>query len=515
MVRAIAAQSTLQLSADNASAVASICQQLEGLPLALELAAARTTMFTLNELAHRLTTSLPLLTNGRRDAPARHRTMHDAIAWSHDLLSSYEQESFRRLAVFVGGFTLDAADAVLQSTDGQTPDTVTSVAGLVDQSLLRHEIGPGDVSRFVMLETLREFGLAQLGKMNEESLIRDAHAAYFAALDDRLDPNRFDPGERFDVRLLRIEADHPNCQAALAHLVATNNSIGVLRLSGSLAAFWHHRGYLREGRRWLEWALDRSSEAAPRLRGRGLSGLGVLMWTQGDAERAKAPLEAACAIAKSIDDQALLIVVLHMFGLIALAQEEWDEAQHYMTEVVRLHRAMGTNGNEAMALNALCSISRLRGDYESSALQGEEALTCFRQIGHASGAAMALCNKASLAVERGDLSDAFVDYLEALQLWASIGERWAIALALGGLADLALRLGQPERAALLVGAIEARANDSGANPWPNARRRCDQTAADARTVLGESCFEAWRATGLTMPLESAISEAVGLSILGG
>ncbi len=512
VIRALAVDSTLEFTESNARAVASICHRLDGLPLAIELAAARSSMFTQAEIAGLLNARLPLLTAGRRDAPFRHGTMRDAIAWSYDLLSLQEQACFRRLAVFVGGFTLEAADAVFATADGRSWDTVTNVAALVDQSLLRHEVGPGGVSRYVMLETLREFGLEQLAETNELEVIRSAHAAYFASLDDELDPNRVDTGERFDDRLLRIEADHPNCLAAMSYLAASEDGTEVLRLAGSLAVFWHHRGHLNEGRRWLEWALDRSANAAPVWRGRGLAGLGLIIWTQGDAEGARPPTEAACAIAKDTCDTDLLALAVHMLGLIAFAQEDWDQAEHRMREAMNLHRARGVISNEAMALNVLSLIARERGDKKNCDMHAEAALVLFRASGNASGTAMALCNRASVANACGDLLRAVADFQEALRLWAGIGERRTIAQALGGLAGLALRLGQPERAALLVGAVEARALEIGADPMARDHRRSAQTAAAARIELGESRSAELHAIGLSMPLASAIEEALNLVV---
>jgi predicted ATPase/DNA-binding XRE family transcriptional regulator len=510
--RARAVDPAFALTDENAGAVAAVCHRLDGLPLAIELAAARSTLFTPAAMLPRLAQRLPLLTGGRRDAPARHRTMRDAIAWSHDLLRDEEQTLFRRLAVFAGGFTLEAAEAMAAAAGDRAVDAFAAVAALVDHSLLRVEPGSSAEPRYLMLETIREFGLERLAESGKGERTRDAHAAYFAALDGRLEPNRLAPQERFDDRLLRIEADHPNCRAALAHLAATGDAAGVLRLAGALAVFWHHRGHLREGRRWLEWALERTADAAPLWRGRALAGLSLILWSQGDPERAALSAEAARAIADAIDDKELLALAVHMLGLVEVVRGHWDQAERLMTEALGVQREIGTPGYGAMALTTLSEIAHRRGDVETSVRRAEEALALFRAVDHASGAAMALCTLAGPAAARGDDWGALSAYQEALRLWAGIGERWAIAWAFSGLAALAAARGQPERAATLVGAVDARLDESGADLWLSDRRLYERAAATARAALGEERFAALRETGRALPFAAAVAAGAAVAI---
>jgi predicted ATPase/DNA-binding CsgD family transcriptional regulator len=494
----------------NAAAVAAICHRLDGLPLAIELAAARSRLFTPAVLLPRLAHRLPLLTSGRRDAPARHRTMRDAIAWSYELLSTDQQALFRWLSGFVGGFTLEAAQCVCRSSEIDA--VLDDLAALADHSLVRREREPTGEPRYAMLETVREFGLERLAAADERGAMQAAHAAYFGAFDDRLDPNLFAPGERLDDRLREIEADHPNFLAALAWMAETEDGAGVLRLAGSLAVFWHHRGYLREGRRWLEWALDRTAAEPTLWRGRSLAGLSLVTLPQGDLDRAGPAAEAAVAIAERIGDADLTALAVHMLGLVELARRRWDRAERLMTEALRLQRAIGAPGHGAMALQALSSIAYRRGDAQTSATRAEEALAIFRASGHASGAALALANLARLAAERGDDRGALAAYQEGLRLWASIGERWAIVRALSGLAALGAVHGQPEQAATLAGAIDGRLEEGGiALSWGD-RPDYDRAVAMARASLGEPGFAERHAAGRTLPIRAAVAIAAGITV---
>jgi predicted ATPase len=272
VIRAQAAHPGFTLTDENTSAVVEICRRLDGLPLAIELAAARIPVLPPSILLARLEPRLSLLTGGPRDAPLRLRTMRDAIAWSYDLLSPDEQALFRRLAVFMGVCTLEAAAAVA----GHGADVLEGVSSLVGSSLLRQEDGPRGVPRYLMLETLREFGLEQLKATGEDAEIRQRHAAFFLAWSEQGYPNHFGPFTGIDRRFQQIEDEQPNLRAALAFLAAVGDAEGVLRLAGQLAVFWQLRGQLREGRQWLEWGLSRTAEAQTDARCRALVGFGLI-----------------------------------------------------------------------------------------------------------------------------------------------------------------------------------------------------------------------------------------------
>ncbi len=270
---------TFAVTDENAAAIAEVCRRLDGLPLAIELAAARTKVLPPAALLARLERRLPLLFGGNRDAPARQRTLRDAIAWSHDLLRPDEEVLFRRLAVFVGGFTLAAVESITAADGDEDLDSVEGLARLVDHSLVRRETGSrqgGDAAtpRYAMLETVREFALERLESSGEAAAIRDRHAAWYVAMAEAADLNLLMPGQ--ESWLARLEAETPNLRAAEEWLHATGATGAALRLAGSLRWFWLVRGGVREGTARLERALREARDGDPAARARALTGLGFL-----------------------------------------------------------------------------------------------------------------------------------------------------------------------------------------------------------------------------------------------
>lgn len=506
--RAQAIDPTFALTGANAADVAAICHRLDGLPLAIELAAARSTLFPPAALLPRLAHRLPLLTVGRRDAPARHRTMRDAIAWSYDLLSPNEQAVFRRLSIFVGGMTLEAAEAMTASLDVGLDD----LAALVDHSLLRREQQSGGEPRYAMLETVREFGLDQLTVMGERALAHAAHAAYCVGLDERLEPNHLKPGERFDDRLRAIEADHPNFLEALTWMAGTGDALGVLRLAGALAIFWHHRAFLQEGRRWLEWALLHAPDAVSLWSCRAYAGLSLVLFLQGDFARTATLAESALDIARQIGDPEQTALAVHMLGLADRGRGQWDRAEHLMEEA-RVHwRTLRFPTNEAYARVNLSSIAYRQGDAGTSARHAEEALALFRATGHSSGTAVALNILARLAADRRDHWQALSAYQQSLGLLASMNERWYIVQAFIGLALLAATHDRPDQTAMLIGAIDTCLDERGFSIFPDDRSTYEQAIATARNALGEERFADLRACGRTLPMREAIDLAAAVKL---
>ncbi len=297
--QARAVQPDFALTAENGPAVAEICRRLDGLPLAIELAAARVKVFTPEALLARLDRRLELLTGGPRDAPPRLRALRDTIAWSHDLLSPDEQMLFRRLAVFVGGFTLEAAAAVAGEGEAVPSLTILDlVASLVDKSLLRLEARAGHEPRFGMLETVREFALGRLAASGEEAAVRQRHATYFMTFAERANyVDDFEPDTkrgRFDP----WETEYPNLLAALEWFAAEGDGVTELRLAGALGHFWFSSGRLREGMARLEAALGRGGAAPPAIRAQALSELGYLCGEAGKVERALAYSTASVPLAR-------------------------------------------------------------------------------------------------------------------------------------------------------------------------------------------------------------------------
>ncbi len=310
--RAQAVRPEFALTPENASAVADICRGLDGLPLAIELAAARIKVLPPAALLARLEKRLPLLTGGGRDLPARQQTMRDAIAWSHDLLTPEEQALFRWLAVFVGGFTLEGAEAVVFAGDALDLDVFEGVASLVDKSLLRQEVGPDEEPRFAMLETIREFGLERLAARGEEAAIQNAHAAYFLALVEQAESALLGPEQM--AWLTWLDAAHDNLRAALDWCLASDAEAG-LRLAGALSLFWQVRGYLLEGRRWLEALLAQAPQRAA-LRAKALHAAGQLARHQADIASGISLCEESLAIYRELGDKRGGAYVLRTLGLL-------------------------------------------------------------------------------------------------------------------------------------------------------------------------------------------------------
>ncbi len=517
VAQARAVREDFVLTEEDEPMVAAICRRLDGLPLAIELAAARIKVAPPAVLLARLEQRLPMLTGGGRDLPDRQQTMRNAIAWSYDLLEAPEQEMFRRLSVFVDGFSLPAADAALTASTRRVIDVLASLLALADASLLRVVDGPGGQPRYLMLETVREYGQELLESNGETMAARDAHAAFFMGLDDWLDPNNLGDDGRFDDRLREIDAEHPNAIAALTYLADTGDATGVLWLAGSLAVIWHHRGYLPEGRRWLEWALANTPEESTLARGRALGGLSLIVWTQGDHESAVAPAMAALAIADAVGDKGLQALSLHMLGLIENIRRNWHAAKTSMEEALRLWRELELPSNEAMALIVLSEAEVGLGNPTLSGRRAEEALAIFRTLGHASGTAFALVRLAHIADDQGDERHAVLAYQEALQHWAGIRERWAIVKSLAGLAAIAAGYGQNETAATLIGVIDARLDEGEAAIFPVDRGYYDRAIDAASAALGDERFVELRGVGrlLTMPEATAMAAAISIPAMAG
>jgi excisionase family DNA binding protein len=519
VARARAAQPGFALTEENASSVAAICRHLDGLPLAIELAATRISVLTPQTLRDRLERRLMLLTGGPRDAPPRLRTMRDAIAWSHDLLIPEEQALFRRLAVFVGGWTFEAAEVVGRLGNGSATDVFALLSSLVDHSLVqRLEGADGGLNsgtpRFGMLETVREFALERLVETGEQPRAQAAHAVYFTAFAEGLYPYRIGPGDSIDDRLGRLEAEHPNLRAALGTMTGTDVE-GVLQLAGALVVFWYLRGHLREGQQWLEWALAHTVEPSTGLRSRTLTGLGFMVWSQGQHEQAAVLAHTGLTIAEQIGDNDLAARALHVLGLVAEFQCQWDQAGPHMERALGLWRGLDLAPEVAMVLMGLSIVAYGLGDATLSALRAEESVALTRALGHTFGTAIALNGLGRLARDRGDNHDAAATFQEALQLWASIGDRETIVQPLAGLAELASVYGQPETAATLAGAVDALTQEAG----DFILERCIRFAGDNRdraveraaASLGEARCAELRAAGRALPLEEAVHLAAGVT----
>ncbi|CAA9527430.1 MAG: hypothetical protein AVDCRST_MAG73-519 [uncultured Thermomicrobiales bacterium] len=505
--RAAAVKPGFALTEDNLPAVAAICSRLDGLPLAIELAAARVKLLTPEALLARLDGRLPLLTSGPRDLPDRQRTLRGAIAWSHDLLSAKEQVLFRRLAVFAGGWTPEAAEGAA-NPDGAL-DIWAELAGLVDHSLVRQEEGSGG-ARFRMLETIREFALERLELSGEAASFRDAHAAHYLALtqEARNETSGPEQGRWLD----RLEAELGNLRAALAWATERADALTALGLANSLEKLWDARGLLREGRHWLERASALPMDGVrPETRAQALSNAGSVAQALGDLEGARVLQERALTILRELDSEGGgrgTAHVLNRLGIVALLRGDHGRADALQEEALARFRELGDASDVATVLNNLGVTADDRGDFARARRLFEDALALQRDVGDTQAVAISLGNLGEVARDEGDLAGAAIYYREALALWAELKDRWNAATALDGAAGLAVLQGKPEGAARLAAAAEAMREAVGAPLPANERADHERCVAEARSALGAEAFAAAWEAGRALPLEAAVAEAL-------
>nr|MBA3416396.1 AAA family ATPase [Chloroflexia bacterium] len=414
--RAHAARSDFALTEANTAAVAEICRRLDGLPLAIELAAARVSVLPPPALLARLRRRLPLLTGGARDVPQRLRTMRDAIGWSYDLLTEDEQERFRRLAGFAGGFTLEAAEAVAEGGDeppaGARIDVLEGIGSLVDKSLLRWENGPDGEPRYLLLETVREFGQERLAASDAAEIVRCRHAMWCLTLAEQARPALLGPEQRRWSE--RLEAEHANLRARLAWLIETGAAAPALRLAEALWVFWFLRGHLREGEEWLERALAVEGDAPPADRVGALWGAGMLAWAQGNFPRAEELGERARASATAHGLEFGLATALYVLFLAIDMQGRRDEAIALGQACEVRMRAAGVRPWLAYVLADVGARLIEAGDRPRGEAWTAEGLALHRELGNKQGLGNKLSDLGVVRHEAGDVPGAARHYVESL-----------------------------------------------------------------------------------------------------
>ena len=507
--RAQAVAPSFALTNANAAAVAEICRRLDGLPLAIELAAARAKVLSPQALLARLANRLSLLTAGAQDQPERLRTMRATIAWSHDLLVPEEQVLFRRLAVFVGGFDLEAAEAVVGDTGAPHLDLLEGVASLVDKSLLRRAEPPGDEPRFAMLETVREYALERLTASGEDNAVRGAHAAW--CLDLAGQANLHLRSAEASAWLARLDVERDNVRVALAWALEQGEAETGLRLAGDFFWLWLRR-LPAEGRVWLERVLAAPAEIAPAARARALHALSTLaFWGEGEVRRAEPLLEESLTIFERLGDRLGTVEALFQLGHMAWARGDLERAEVLAEEGEPMALEIGAEDTAAAIRVNRGLVARDRGDVEQAQRLLEEALATFQRLGFRWSAGWALLHLANLTRHRGSPAEALARYAEGATLWLADGDAWATVVALRGGARAAAEAGRFDGAARLFGATEAQGEAIGL-PIPSAERADhEQAVTQVRAALGNECFAgAWTA-GRTLSIEQAVDEATGIA----
>lgn len=527
--RAQAKQPDFALSESNAAAVAEICRRLDGLPLAIELAAARMDVFSPEQLLPRLDRQLPLLTGGARSHPARLQSMQEAIAWSYDLLTPEEQRFFRRLSVFVGGFALDAAEAVggikaielvpwsdpyerppspIPIVDPSTA-VVDGVASLVAKSLVVRREGSEGEPRFGMLETIREFGLEQLTKSGEADEVRRCQALFFVALVEAIAPNLF--GSQEQLWNVRLDAELGNLRTAMAWAATHRHAEIAHRFPAALYFYWNHRSLAREARAWAEQALVQPGEVDPSLR------LAV-MYNAGDASHMCGNEESVCRIAEEmdtladrVDDRRGNALAFFLLSLAAGRRHDHDVAVATAEQSLALVREVGPQYRLPWAIQRLGVELVGLGDFERAEALLREALLIWQETGYPTGIAMATGNLGRVAWQQGDLKRAKKLYGESLAENVALDQRWQIMNAFIGLAEVELASGQARGAARLLGAAERLTESIGVTPFGWAEDILPGLVNATRRALREDVFEeAWH-EGRAWPLERAIEEALAVT----
>jgi non-specific serine/threonine protein kinase len=546
--RAVAAEPRFALTAQTAPTVAQICRRLDGIPLAIELAAARAPLLTTEQIAARLDNALRLLARGPAAAPPRQQTLEATLDWSYDLLSEAEQRLFDRLSVFAGGFALEAAEAVCGGDGIDREDVLDLLAALVEKSLVtRTEPAGTGAARYRLLEPIRQYGWLNLRVAGEAGTLRQRHRDWFLALAEEAAPALRRPEQA--IWLERIGTDHDNLRTALEWCRddAAEAAAGA-RLAVALWRYWEVRGPLIEGRRWLEWALD-AHDVPPSLRAtaanaagvlarqhgdlnaagalferslalaremgdapavaRSLNNLGELTMTRGEHSAARSLLEESMTLWRRPEDQWELARTVHNLGAVAYSQGDLATARGFFAEVLAMKRATGDRQGTASAVTNLGLVAMAMGDLDAARPLLGESLAIYRALGDRRRAAHVLQGLADLARLEGDHARSARLFSQSLRIYGEIGDQIGVAHCLESLGLVTACAGDHARAARLLGAAEG-CRRMLALPLPPAGLAEHEAAvAIARAGLGEPAFAAAWEAGKAMTSEQAIDYAAG------
>ncbi len=551
--RARQASPSLEFTPSNLRSIAAICRKLDGLPLAIELAAARVKLLPPTELLQRLDRSLPLLTGGARDLPARQQTMRDAIAWSYDLLDEREQTLFRRLSAFAGGWTLEAAEVVGAGGAGQGGSMLEILGRLLDQSLVLAEPTSKGSSRYRMLEPVRQYAGELLGESAEAAEASQRHASYYLGMAERAEPEL---GVVEQVALLdSLQAEHGNLRAALQWFEDEGDVLSLLRMTACLGWFWLWRGHWSEGRIRLSRALrgyEDSEQGAttpyiiPRAKAlyhlaslvhvqgdysdvrslfeesarmwrevgdnpslaQTLHMLGEVLWSYGDAEGIRSLNEEAAILFREAGDARGLARALRGLGKAAILAEEHDLARSLLEESMDLSRAAGDEWGIAITLHDLSRVALLQSAPARARLDSEKSLSRFERLGDKKGIIISLHHLGLAAMMAGEHERASALHERALRLCAEVGDRRFLARSLIALANVARTRGLHGRAARLLGAVDTLTEGISPPARQPERTENEMIVAWVRAELGEERFASAWAEGRTMSWQEAVEYAL-------
>jgi predicted ATPase/serine/threonine protein kinase len=543
--RAQAVKHEFALTRENAPAVAAICARLDGLPLAIELAAARIKLLSPVAMLARLESRLSLLTGGARDLPTRQQTLRGTVDWSYGLLNAAEQTLFRRLSVFTGGCTLEGAEAVCDTKGDLGLDILDGMASMVDKSLAQQVEQVDAETRFLMLSTIREYALERLVESNDELAARRAHAAYYLVLAEEGAEDVVTHPEWLD----RFEVEHDNFRLALDYLIKTGDSDWALRLGAALFPFWETREYLTEGRDAISRLLAMEGTATrPKLHARLLFAAAVLTGAQGDYGSARQQLEESLDICVQLNDTRGVAVALNALALNARDRGDLAASSLLFERCIAIWKDLGDSADIARALSNLANVTKMQGEYTRASLLYEESRTMFRKAGDGTGVAWtlnylsdvarekadvgsarsfceqslaafrqledgwgtatALSDLASLNCDQGNDAEARRLYGESIKMFEELGHKRGIARALESLALSAAAQSNAEQSLHLAGAAAALRQRLGAPLTPTEQAKLEKALEFARRTLGDAAgLKAWM-EGWGMPVEQAVHEAL-------
>ncbi|MBF6614580.1 MAG: tetratricopeptide repeat protein [Chloroflexi bacterium] len=538
-----------RLTAENAPAIARVCAHMEGLPLAIELVAARTRLFPIEEIVGRLDRKLSLLVGGPRDMSPRQQTLRNAIEWSYNLLGEHEQLLFARLAVFAGGCTYPAVEAVCNATGDLLIGVLEGLESLLNKSLLRRE-QRGEEWRFSMLETIREYALKKLEESGAASKTKERHVEYFLTLAEVSEPHLV--GVEQKLWLDRLEREHDNVRAALAWAIEGNKLLLAAYLAGALGRFWDTHGHLHEGRYWLDAVLNKVSaggeelpteltvkllveagalaaiqadysrsillyedalgllrqEDNPRERANVLYRLARLRNETGDISGAREATLESLGLYKMLDDRLGMAYTLNMLGTVNFYNGHEAAGIEFYNESLALYRQMEDKQGAANVLNNLGEIARLGGDYRRAAALYKESIEPCGELGDQIGIAITLNNLGYMALNLGDCAEARALFTEGLKMCQNLGSPRTTALALYGLAGVFGLEGRLGEAAQLFGTAQALTEKINTNYAPADRADFERQIASVRSRMGEVAWSAAWKLGYSMHFDDAVLHAL-------
>ena len=495
------ARSDFELTIENAPFVVEICQRLDGLPLALELAAARVRLLSPESLLRRLDESLTFLTGGARDRAPHQQGLLETLEWSLSLLEPPEQRLFSQLGVFAGGFTVNAAEAVCGSGA-----VVEGLGVLLESSLVRRATSEDAEPRFTMLGTIRDFALDRLEQSGDAVRLR--HAEHFAALVERAEPE-LEAGA-YPEWIARLDAEHDNLRAALRWTLDTGRNLLALRAAGPLWRFWRDQGYLSEGRRWLEEAVTAGADQPAEVQAKALRGLSNLLEDLGELDAARVRAEAALALYEEQGDAEGIGWSLHGLGLTACHGGDLERGLGHLEKAANHFRKAGSERGLAYVLGNHGYYTFVKGDHIAATASLNEALPALRGVGDVGGQAWVNENLALIALSQGRIDDGVVFLMETLALC----RQWQLqddiaAIGLVGAASIAADRGEFPTVARLIGAEDAWRETAGFDhhgPFEEAVRK--RTIDAAQAELGETPWEVAFAEGRKLGLQEAVDEAM-------